>query len=241
MESIDILTGQHVTIAYKPASVFERGLATVLDWFIQGFYIFFIYLLFEQWGIYSNPSDDLSLIIVLILLIPVTFYNFLFEGFINGQTPGKMALKVRVTHMDGSAPSIGSHFLRWLLRIADFFPFLGALGTFFIFFTRRHQRIGDLAAGTVVVRTSDKIDIGAEYYEFDDNYEPVYPQVEKLSEGQVALIRNFLDLPEDGNELRINELANKVKKTLDVEMSESDRGFLVRIVKDYYYYTSIGI
>ncbi len=239
MESIDILTGQHVTIAYKPASAFERGFATILDWIFQFFYYLFLAVI---WGeLEYNVSHNIYITIILITIAPIAFYNFLFEAFMSGQTPGKMIMKIKVTHADGSAVSIGHHFLRWLLRPVDFFPTMGGLGLLFILFTKKQQRIGDLAANTIVVKTSAKIDIGAEYYDFDETYNPTFPQVENLSEGQVRLIRSFLDLPEKGNEDRINELAGKVRRVLNIDNRMQERDLLKRVVKDYNFYASLGL
>ena len=241
MESIDILTGQHVTIAYKPASAFERGFATFLDWIIQGLYLLFISIVFGDVMYWMNNAMQIT--IALLLWAPVGFYNFLFEGVLfHCQTPGKMIMKLKVTTSDGSAVSLGNHFLRWILRPVDFFPFLGALGMFVMLYNKRGQRIGDMAADTVVVKTSGKIDIGIEYYDFDENYVPVYPQAVELSVLQAARIMNYLDLPEKHHEERIEELALKVIKVLKIEDRHApNRLLLKQVMKDYNYCTSLGI
>lgn len=243
MESIDVLTGQHVTIAYKPANVFERGIATSLDWFIQFLYIMFLSIVMSVFGIDYYFHQNLFITIYLIFSIPVLFYTFFFEGIIlNGQTPGKMILRLKVTKTDGTAISLGQHFLRWLLRPIDFFPFLGGVGIFVILYSKKKQRIGDLAADTIVVKTSGKINIGAEYYDFDETYRPVFPEVDELNDAQVRYIMSLLDLPEKYNREKLRDLAEKVKSVLKIDehrMTDSD--FLKRIVKDYNYTTSLGI
>lgn len=243
MESIDVLTGQHVTIAYKPANVFERGIATSIDWLVQFFYIMSlsIFLNITSWIHIMNEYAAVTL--YLILLIPVVFYNFLFEGLMtNGQTPGKMLFRLKVTKTDGTAISTSQHFMRWLIRPVDFFPFLGLLGMFFILYTKKKQRIGDLAADTVVVKTFGKIDIGAEYYDFDDNYRLTFQEVEGLNDAQVRYIMYFLDLPEKYNQDKIADLAQKVKSVLNIpEVRMQHRDFLTTVVKDYNYSTSLGL
>ncbi|MDR2626839.1 MAG: RDD family protein [Dysgonamonadaceae bacterium] len=242
MNTIDISTGQHVTILYRPAGAIERAVATVLDWAIQYFYFMLLFMLFAILStndpLFFYEYTDLKIVILILSLIPVAFYNFLFEAFMRGQTPGKMLLKIRITNLDGSTTSTGSHFLRWLIRPVDFLPFLGILGGIFIGNTKNKQRIGDLAAGTIVVKTNQRVNINAEYYEFDDDYTPLYPQVEKLSEAQIRFIIKHLELPEKWNLQNIEDLAGKVKNTLEINSDLRNRDFLVRIVKDYNYYAS---
>lgn len=247
MESIDVVTGQHVTIAYKAANAFERGAATLVDWLIQGIYVVILNILLSfsfgtaAWIRVSH--ENLIITFYLILIAPLIFYNFLFEAFLlNGQTPGKKLFRLKVTKTDGTAISTGQHFLRWLLRPIDFFPFLGGLGMFFIFYTKKKQRLGDLAADTVVVKTYGKIDIGAEYYDFDENYRPSIQRVEELNDAQVRYIVYFLDMPEKLNKERITDLSQKVKAVLDTgDIRMSDRDFLKLVVKDYNYTTSLGL
>ena len=75
------------------------------------------------------------------------------ELFNHGQSLGKMAMKIRVVKKDGTSPSIGDFFMRWLLQIIDMgFSFIGAL---VILLTKNSQRLGDLAAGTMVIRLND--------------------------------------------------------------------------------------
>lgn len=237
MESIQVETGQHVIIAYEPASLLHRAGAVLIDGVIQILYVVAIVfggseLNFE---VFDNPF-----FLFFILILPVLTYHFFFEAFMNGQTPGKLWLNIRVTNIDGSATSLGSYFLRWLLRPIDMFMG-GGLGAFFILFTKNHQRIGDLAAGTIVIKTKRKVEIEDEYYNFDDNYRPLYPQVEKLSEGQINLIRQILKLDWHDNIDSYRQLVLKIKETIGVETQEQDVSFLKRIIKDYNYYSSLGI
>ena len=242
MNSIDIQTGQHVTIAYKPANAFERGVATFLDWTIQFLYIMAVMVFFDNMG-FGYYDDWFSYTVLLIFAAPVAFYNILFEGLLlYGQTPGKMAMKLKVTTADGSAVSISSHFLRWLIRPIDFFPFLGIAGMFIMLYTKKGQRIGDLAADTVVVKTSAKIDIGIEYYDFDENYNPVYPQAGDLSVLQAEMIMRYLDLSPKHYEEKIAEFVDKVKKVLEIEDYRTpSREILRQVMKDYNYCTSLGL
>jgi uncharacterized RDD family membrane protein YckC len=245
METIDISTGQHVTILFRPAGAFERALATVLDWIVQYFYTMAIVML-NAFIMSSDPlfwyeNQELKIVIVSLLMLPVAFYGFLFEAFMHGQTLGKKLLKIRVTNVDGSTTSISGYFLRWLIRPVDFLPLGGIVGALFIHFTGKKQRIGDLAAGTIVVGTKQKAAIRSEYYTFEEDYAPLYPQVDCLSEAQIGFIIKHLDLPDKWHRKAVEELADKVRTALETDSDLPARDFLMRVVRDYNYYASMGI
>ena len=84
-------------------------------------------------------------------------YFTLFEAFWDGQTPGKRLAKIRVIQRSGRGIGLFESMTRNLLRLVDQFPFIYAVGVVSIFLTRDHQRLGDLAAGTLVVH--DRVDL----------------------------------------------------------------------------------
>lgn len=241
MESIDILTGQHVTIKYEPASIAKRMLALVLDYlFMVAYVLAVIYLYYELLG-KTTASVGFWL-----LYLPVLFYHLTFETLMHGQTPGKFIVKIRVTHIDGSTPNFLSYFLRWILLPIDLLPY-GGIGALFILFTKKHQRLGDLAAGTTVVRlvpTSAKYNLDKVFNEFAADYRPTFPQADALTEGQIRLISELLENPSKEWTVThsIDELAFKIKQKLHIETKEMDsRIFLEIIVKDYNYFATMGI
>jgi uncharacterized RDD family membrane protein YckC len=79
-------------------------------------------------------------------------YGCLFEGWWNGQTPGKKILRLRVMKAEGYPISFHEAMLRNLLRVADGLPLLYGVGFFTAISNRKMQRIGDLVAGTIVIR-----------------------------------------------------------------------------------------
>jgi len=78
-------------------------------------------------------------------------YPVLFELLWNGATPGKRAFSLMVVADNGTPVSVGASVTRNLLRAVDFLPMLWAFGLLSMLFTRDFKRLGDLAAGTVVV------------------------------------------------------------------------------------------
>lgn len=79
------------------------------------------------------------------------FYPILFEAYMGGQTPGKRACDLRVLHDDGRPVGWSAAFIRNTLRFVDFLPLLYATGFVASLLNADGKRLGDLAAGTVVV------------------------------------------------------------------------------------------
>jgi uncharacterized RDD family membrane protein YckC len=92
-------------------------------------------------------------IVILIFFLIYWGYFTLFEAFWNGRTPGKRVARIRVIQRSGRAIGLLESMTRNLIRIVDQQPFFcGAVGVITMFVTKDHQRLGDLAAGTLVVR-----------------------------------------------------------------------------------------
>ena len=227
MAEKSIVTGQYVRIRQTPASVGERMLAQLIDWVVQAAYV----------ALWVKIDAGLSTLwIILLIVLPVLFYCPLCEMMTGGQTLGKRLVKLRVIMADGTLPSPAAYLLRWLLMIADG-PLLGCIGVLVMILNRNNQRMGDMAAGTLVVklRSYSKIQVSLDEYDYlTKGYHPSYPQAADLSLEQVDIIRRALDsdVPE-----RITQLSQKVQQLLGVTRRESeDDFFLRRIVRDYQYY-----
>ena len=245
MGTIDILTGQHITIKYEPAGIAKRMLANILDYLFILIYVlalsFIFFGIIEIDTIFtSNPLT----ILFFILCLPIIFYNVTFEVLMNGQTPGKYLTKIRVTNVDGSTPNFVSYFLRWVLLPVDLLPY-GGIGALFILFTKNHQRLGDLAAGTTVVRlasSSSNYNLENVFDEYSTDYRPVFSGLEILTDGQIRLISELLEKPiYDINATQtIDQLAVRLKEKLKIEITLDNRAFLETLVKDYNYYSAFN-
>ncbi|APV48643.1 hypothetical protein BWI17_02445 [Betaproteobacteria bacterium GR16-43] len=110
-----------------------------------------------------------DLIIMMIIIFPLTFLAgqsmglqlglslvgiayFIVMEALKGQTIGKMALGIKVVKKDGSPISWQESIIRNILRIVDALPFLYLIGIILIAVTANKQRVGDMAAGTLVVK-----------------------------------------------------------------------------------------
>lgn len=228
----DIITGQYVKITQTPASIGERMAAQLIDWVAMLAYFFLMRYFFDMAGLYSTSLT------LLFIILPILFYSLLCEVFNNGQSLGKHIMKIRVVMKDGSTPTLGSYLLRWLLWTVDG-PTLSFLGVLVILINRHNQRLGDLAAGTMVVRLNSYSRLQVSLDEFrhlSPDYRPTYPQAADLSLEQVNLMSKTLEL--DMDDPRISALAAKVRQTLGIQTvhERSDVSFLWQLVRDYQYY-----
>ena len=238
MATSSILTGQYVRIQQTPASIVERMLAQIIDWTIQAVYAGGLTYFFFGLDLIRFSETLQVLVLVLGILLPMLFYGFLCELLANGQTLGKRLLKMRVVKTDGSMPGIGAYLLRWTMMIIDG-PTTSGLGVLVMLINKDTRRIGDLAAGTMVIKTNgyQKLQVSLEEFApFSRNYRPVYPAAEDLTLEQVNLIDQTLRLKDE--DPRIHALAEQVQQTLAIAHvhDSDDKTFLWHIKRDYQYY-----
>lgn len=93
---------------------------------------------------------------LLIVFVALWFYNVLFEVFNHGATPGKRALNLRVMNIEGTPVGWSGSLTRNLIRAVDALPGCYAFGCISVLLSRNFQRLGDLAAGTIVVHDTRK-------------------------------------------------------------------------------------
>lgn len=217
-ETLIIETPERVPLAFALASIGNRFLAVAIDHFIQYLSIFMIVWGFlSLTGIKLNSFDEpdslltempkwtLAIMVIVIFLI-FSGYFMLFEWLWNGQTPGKRLLKLRVIREDGRPITIWEAIARNLLRIFDALPGIGfplySVGLISIFLNNRDQRIGDMFAGTVVIR--ERLDEAPTFAETFSNpiSDAAFRRVQKrtefqtnvalLSESEIEVVESFL-------------------------------------------------
>lgn len=249
MANVKITTGQYVTIEQKVASVSDRVYAQMLDWLFIWVYAIFVSLIFSFMSLsihVGNGSYErhqtLAIIIYVVLLLPLIFYHPFMEYFFNGASFGKKILKMKVVHKDGSSPTLGSYLMRWIMYLVECLMMPG-IGLLCILFNKNGQRLGDMMAGTVVIKTNPRVlhRVGLENFGFvNDNYVPVYQESAQLSLRQVDVIRNTLMLGNSNRYYYINALSQKVRSFLNIPpmINNDDELFLRVVLNDYSYYSS---
>jgi len=158
MDDFDIIeTPENVDLQRRLAGIGSRSLAGLLDHLIiAGLYgvLILLFLLFHV-NLVSLGADAadpfLSALLIFASFLIYWGYFFLFEMWMNGQTPGKRHFKIRVVRREGGAVTFYAIAIRSLLRAVDFLPVAYAVGAITMFVARKSQRLGDLAAGTVVI------------------------------------------------------------------------------------------
>jgi uncharacterized RDD family membrane protein YckC len=156
-DELIIETPERVELHFVLANVGNRFLAAAIDHLIQGALLFGVGLLLyaiSGWQFGGGIGMWAAAIAVLIIFVIVWGYFVLFETVWNGQTPGKRIMKLRVVREDGRPIRFYEAFVRNLLRLlVDLMPpFSYAIGVVSIMFSPRSKRVGDLVAGTVVVK-----------------------------------------------------------------------------------------
>jgi len=225
-----------VQIDQTPAGVGERIFARMLDYLIMFIYIMGIYYLSEQDAFRFLMRHDYGALFLFIFFIPVIFYSLLWEILNRGRSPGKMAFGMRVVMRDGTTPTIGAYLMRWMLLLVDTWAWVGIV---VILLNRNNQRLGDLSAGTIVIKERDYHHIQVSLDEFNHlsrGYVPAYPQAENLSLEQVNTITEALTRYDANRFRRIAALSDKVRSFLKITPPVDDETFLKTLTRDYQYY-----
>ena len=140
-----IETPEGVNLELSTAGLVVRFLAWTIDLLIRVMAYLILAVAFGSFGDFGT-----GLFLVALFLIE-WLYPVLFEVYKQGQTPGKKAMKIKVLQDDGVPVGWATSLIRNLLRTVDFLPLFYCFGIVSMLLTRDFKRLGDLAAGTVVV------------------------------------------------------------------------------------------
>lgn len=237
MNNTEIVTGQFVVIEQVAASVGDRMAGRGIDMAIQAAYFAAMSILLDKIDIWAWHGSSYPFYFTSTIL-PICLYTFVCERFFGGQTIGKRLMHTRVVMADGSAPTTGALLLRWILELVDIYTSL--IGLVVIICNKKNQRIGDIAAGTMVVKSQPAKLLRHSLDEYDyarAAYKPVYPEAQNLSLAQADVISKVVGNEKNIDNGQIEALAEKVSKVLGVSpKGEDDRAFLSTVLKDYRHY-----
>ena len=237
MNQIQIQTTQNVALSFTPASVGDRILAHFIDWviFIAWFLIFA--LLYS--GLSSSLLDSKIGIVffVVFMLLPVMLYDLIFEVFMNGQSLGKRAMSVRVLALDGTSPTLGAYLMRWIFRLVDTGIFGSMVALIVTAVNGKGQRLGDIAAGTAVVKLKQTVSLAQLRQEkMQEGYVPMFSEASLLSDRDIVTIRAVLKKgSEENNSILVGEAARKVKEVIGIQSDMKNMEFLKQILQDHTY------
>ena len=169
------------------------------------------------------------------------FYTLAFEIFTRGSTPGKRALGLRVLKFSGAPASILDYVIRWVFRWIDIWMTSGVVATAFNVSSPYGQRLGDMLAGTTVIKFDKKEKVSLKdilEMKSRKDYVPRYPQVAMLSDADMLLVKSsifrFQHNKNPSHREAVQELVLKLKTELDItEKVANPLNFLRDLLKDY--------
>ena len=240
-EDYTLLTPENVELRYPVAGVGSRLVAATIDYTVMSlgqivisFAVFFLIGLLGR--LLPQGSPDLPALapvagfasvaaVVLLIFLGWWGYFVLFELLWNGQSPGKRMLGIRVVRSDAQPLGVGTSLVRNLLRPVDIFLLLGVL---VMLLDRSSRRLGDLAAGTLVVREPGRIAPG-ELSRVGLPGVPAarvaaFPNPDRVTMQHYLLVRDYFarrDRMPDGSADRLAaDLARSLARALDVPLGE---------------------
>lgn len=219
---------------------------------------------FEDSGFYNDSNVFLDILFT-ILLFPALFYSLWTETLFNGQTLGKLICKIKVVKLNGYRAGFTEYFTRWAFRLIDFWTgsfmllffipifgeetavilagmllmMSGLVAFILIIRTRNSQRLGDIVAGTTVLKLREKHSIDITILEdIKETYVPRYSQVMRLTDNDARIIKDtFVIARKNRDYTTLKRLRNKLENVMDVKADQSDVEFIDTVMKDFNYYT----
>lgn len=238
MASIEIVTSQNVPIEYELGGLRDRALAFLLDFVIIVGAIILLSILF---AIAAIPAGAWMYIYFFVFIPIFFFYTLCMEIFNDGQSVGKIALRIKVVKLNGSEVTLSDYFIRWMFRMVDIYFSLGSIASMLVGSSEKGQRMGDIVANTTVIRLqpkhimtlADLLRIGT-----TDNYTPKFPDVKKLNEEDMLVVKNVIErynkFPNPAHRQAMELTAKSIAAHLGLEKIPANRTeFLKVVLRDY--------
>jgi uncharacterized RDD family membrane protein YckC len=207
-DRMSIATPEGIELDLVLAGIGSRFAATILDWLLKGVVLLGAFALAAT----SADTPGVAAAIAVATLFLVLFgFDVLFEVFGGGRTPGKRWTGLRVVTVEGDAIGAGASLVRNLLRIVDWVLLIGVV---FVFVTKRNQRVGDLVAGTLVVRELRgelPAGEGASVRQVDDDDLASW-DVSAVTADELATVRRFIE--------RRSTLAVEARRRLALDLAQ---------------------
>ncbi|MEP0548360.1 MAG: RDD family protein [Rhodothermales bacterium] len=216
MPAVHIQTAQNVTIAYRAAGVGHRIGAYFLDAFVAGCYLFVALFILGL----AAPDGGTGWAVNVLIALPLIGYHLLSEVFFDGQSFGKRAVGIKVVALDGGQPTLGAYLLRWVLRIVDVLLFTGTVAVVAIVASRHGQRLGDMAAGTTVVKVAEPVALEETLFVNTDPAHVIqFPRVDRLTDEDVATLRDVqARFRREGRTAHTMQLLERAKTAVEQKM-----------------------
>ena len=207
---VAIATPEGVEVELTLADIGSRFIAGAIDFTIQ------IVVIVALWLIVQPAGAAGAAILTTASFAIIFFYDVLFEVLGRGRTPGKRWTGLRVVRAGGRPITLGRSSVRNILRLIDILPGFYAIGMTSIFISSKNQRVGDIAAGSHVVR----IRHGDQHRIPDSSLSEIDPapaanwDVSAVSQDDVAAVRAFLERRNDLRAQSRGEIAGELASRL---------------------------
>jgi uncharacterized RDD family membrane protein YckC len=237
-ENLIIDTPEQIALEFPLAGVGSRFLALAFDTVLQtaALIVLILIALAARWtASLTVPSVSPWALALLIAawFVVYTGYFALFESLWTGQTPGKRLVGLRVIEVSGRPVTVYGAIIRNLLRIVDQVPGIYAVAILSVLITRRQQRLGDLAAGTVVVheRSEDLAPAAA------GPVSATRHGAHKLGPDDIIVIESFLRRRADLDSwVRLDaarRIAKRMGEKLEIAVSGDEEQLLEQLASEY--------
>lgn len=244
MDKLTIDTPEQVPLEFVLAGIGSRFMALFLDTVIQVAVLIVMYIAgcsIALAGVSLGKNTAIWVVAIVFLVLWLTYFGYfaLFEIFWKGQTPGKRWAGIRVIKDSGRPINTFEAISRNLLRIVDFMPSFYGVGVITMFLNSKHQRLGDFAAGTLVVHeSSDRA--SSLFFNTPEKTEFSFPQAVNLSPQEAELIETFLarrlDIPFEARQQSGRRIAEMISARIGIppESRPADvENFLEVVLKEF--------
>ena len=246
MEKIKIPTSFNIDLEFETPEFHKRLFAWVIDFaIIYAYSIIFRYVMAQFSAGHKLSDNNMPFLynmsaVYLLLYVPILIYHLFFETVMNGQSIGKKIIGIKVIGENGGRPAIHQYLIRWLLRPVDFALTLCLGGLLSVILSKKNQRLGDMAAGTLIIKTKIETDIDdTVFFELSEEYKPRFKEVMRLSDRDMNTIKGVLNNCKRYNTFDVAaRMSEKIRSVLNILDYQEPVEFLETLLKDYNYFSN---
>jgi uncharacterized RDD family membrane protein YckC len=234
MKDYELLSPEKVYFSFDLAGIGSRFVALIIDNIIQYLLLFFLLAIGFFIATLSGEDfltliiDSSYLLVIVILSVFAIFYGYFifFEIIWSGQTPGKRFAKIRVVKDNGGTVNVSSVLIRNTIRVIDALPTSHAIGLITILVNKKNQRLGDMAAGTIVIREKaydipQTLEIDPREFSWSGTLKL---KIHKVTEEEFAMLKSFLlrypSMDKQAAEVTLNKLRDFFASKLEIPEAE---------------------